>query len=423
MIVRSDRAFTNGCYFVAAAFLMLYRTYTIENPFRKVDSYLATAALQRARKVCMLVPVHKPHFGFLKKRLDLTYRLFEGEPPHTVVIFDNESAISEYMTLNPEHRDNSKVHPLSLKSMVGETEFAQLVEFLQSASTADEYHTDSYSGCLKRTPGRVYQAIKKFYGPLFSPDFCHFFWVSDAESWPFRKFNFNELVQYSFIGNTTCMYQLVNSWHPRQDCAGATHDFHTDVSCSIMVQNALRFSGYWDERSESDHLLVKKLQQTMFDINNWWMYEREAIKHMHHLIKERLNTSLASTLVTFRISDIAFWTQYLQSLDSSSQSISPRNFPDEVKVAFPLAFAKCCACSSNQLPCIGLSTLFSSCFLAHVTIKQIGSFMVERLGIFGILGHEISGMPVDLFDAEKRISWVHNNADVWSKEHEEFVMG
>ena len=374
-------------------------------------------ALKRTQQVCMLVPVHEPHFGFLQKRLNLTYSLVEGEQPNTVVVFDDDSAILEYMAQNPAHRDNANIHALSLKKMVGEDDFSKLAEFLQITNETDAFHPGNHSGCLKRTPGRVYQAIKKFYGPLYSPDFCKYFWVSDAESWPFRKYNFNELIQYSFVNSTTSMYQIVNSWHPRQDCLGVKHNSHTDPSCGIMVQDGLGYSGYWDERDGSADSLERKLQQTMFDLNNWWMYERETIKHMHELVELRLDKSVATTLVTYRLADIAFWTQYLQSLDSRSDSLSIRNFPDEVKLAFPLAFDRCCSCADNLIPCADLHVLFSPCFLEHATHQQIGNFIVEQLGIFGILGNDISAIPIELFNAEKRISWVTNNADLWHQDH------
>ena len=372
-------------------------------------------------QVCLLVPVHRPHFAFLEKRLDLTYELVEGEAPHTVVVFNDEVAIHEYMERNPRHRLHSKIHSLSLRALVGD-EFSLLEEFLESTSGKDEYHTGNYSGCLKRTPGRVFQAVKKLYGPLYSPEFCNFFWVSDAESWPFRTYNIDELLKHSFAEYETSAYQVVNSWHLRRECSHVTHDLHTDVSCSIMVHNGLEYDGYWDERDSSHELLVKKLQHTVFDINNWWIYERGAVKHLHDLVESRLNRSMASALVNYRLEATAFWTQYIQSLDSRADSILTKNFPDEVQAVFPFAFEQCCKCSTEQLPCVTLSSLFSPCFQQHATIQQIGNFIVQRLGIFGIFGNDINGIPVDLFKVEPRISWIINNANNWEKDHEMAVL-
>ena len=67
-------------------------------------------------------------------------------------------------------------------------------------------------------------------------------------------------------------------------------------------------------------------------------------------------------------------------------------------------------------PCFSVQHLWSKCFREHVTVREVASFMVEDLGMFGFHGNDISGVPSDVLDAEPRLSWVFNNADNWHGE-------
>jgi len=48
----------------------------------------------------------------------------------------------------------------------------------------------------------------------------------------------------------------------------------------------------------------------------------------------------------------------------------------------------------------------------HATHAEIGRFIVDELGIFGIFGNRASKTPLAILHAEPRISWIVNNAHV-----------
>ena len=52
--------------------------------------------------------------------------------------------------------------------------------------------------------------------------------------------------------------------------------------------------------------------------------------------------------------------------------------------------------------------------MRHASPRDVGRFLVDTLGIFGIIGSGIHRVPRMLFEAEPRLSWVVNNA--WAAE-------
>ena len=51
----------------------------------------------------------------------------------------------------------------------------------------------------------------------------------------------------------------------------------------------------------------------------------------------------------------------------------------------------------------------------HSFNRTLAAFLVDTLGIFGIFGNEIDQVPHSVLSADRRISWVVNNAYRWSK--------
>ena len=100
------------------------------------------------------------------------------------------------------------------------------------------------------------------------------------------------------------------------------------------------------------------------------------------------------------------------------------NLLEELHAAFPAAAAACCSCSAatsataadaQHHPCgRSLDQLWSGCFERHgVSPAQLATFVVERLGIFGLFGNEMDAVPDAALLAEPRLSWVVNNAYRW----------
>ena len=65
-------------------------------------------------------------------------------------------------------------------------------------------------------------------------------------------------------------------------------------------------------------------------------------------------------------------------------------------------------------PCFSLKQLWTPCFSHYAAPREVGRFIVERLGMFGFWGDEIADVPVAVLNAEPRLSWVVNNGDRWA---------
>lgn len=96
-----------------------------------------------------------------------------------------------------------------------------------------------------------------------------------------------------------------------------------------------------------------------------------------------------------------------------------RDYLRLVERHFPAAFAACCSCArpdatNSSLPCYALSHLWTPCFRAHAgPPRRLASFLVDVLGVFGLFGNEIDGVPAEVLRADHRLSWVVNNAYNW----------
>ena len=372
-------------------------------------------------KTCMLFPVHEPHFEYARRRLHLTYHFSRGLHPHTVVVFDDRELLKKFessqtmSTIPWEY-----VHLLSLEDILDESDFTKTMSFLREQGTEALFHENTT--CEKRTRGRVFQAIKKLYAPLYSPEHCQNFWVSDAESWPFRPYDFSELVRLNIDKSSGKPIQLISSWHKEAACRNFEHDIWTDTSCATLIQSHLHFDSYWDESSPNASALGLKLGQTYVDVNNWWFYDPEAIKNLHGRVLRVTKASVADSLMKLRVADIAFWTQYLQHTQTcQGPQVHLRNFPDTLKAKFPKVYNECCLCYQGTPPCYDLPVLFSECFMSRVTTEDITAFIVEELGIFGFWGDISNEIPEEVF-RDKRISWIVNNADRWRASDKFIVM-
>ena len=179
-------------------------------------------------RTCMLVPVHAPHFDYLAHRVAATAALSsEPTPPMTVAVFDDEAAVSGFCSRFPAACDNSSgLRTVHLHGLLGDSAYqtarARLIDAASPRSRCAiggrcrcrggaELPT-ACAGCRYKQGGRVYQALKKYYGVAFSRFGCDSFWVSDAETYPFRKFNFTELIALS--GATPRLAQVPRAHAP-----------------------------------------------------------------------------------------------------------------------------------------------------------------------------------------------------------------
>ena len=371
-------------------------------------------------RTCMLFPVHAPHFNFAVKRLKRTYEWSRGVPPKTVVVLDDDAHVRMIEDLlNGAGIPREHIHLLSLERILSAKDFLQARSFMQDEGQEENTtHATPWHKCQKRTRGRVFQTFKKLYAPMHSPLFCKYFWVSDAESWPFRPYNFSELIALNFDRESKPV-QLISSWHSETKCKDFVHDTWTDPSCAVMIQDRFRYTTYWDETSPET--LDTKLHHTYFDVNNWWFYDREVIKKMHEMVERTTNKSVVQNLIEMRVADIAVWSQYVQHVGKEDPGMHLRNFPDVIKVSFPKVYRNCCICRHGMQPCFDLPVLFSECFKEMLSMEEITNFLVEKLGVFGIWGDIASDLPQQVFE-DKRISWIVNNANKWDEVRKGFVI-
>ena len=368
----------------------------------------------------MLTVVHKPHFPLLAKRLKRTAALALGAVPTTVVVFDDSDAIHDYCT----HFScgQSEVVRLSLETCLGNNGYRVARSLFATGATAPR--PVPQHGCSKRTAGRSYQSLKKIYGALHGPARCSLYWVSDADSLPFRPFNFAELMLHSIDQQSGLPFQVVAGWQAAPNCSGVQYNRWADAECAKVLALGLGLTAYWQG----------KYNAITHDFNNWWIYHPRAVEAMVTHAENVSNTTFARLWVRLRQADASFHRIGLEGIlhgpdtDAAARArsaITLRRLDEAIHSSFPEAHAACCRCSGQALirrttdmdrfihggsgPCFSLQQLWSPCFSRYATPREVGRFIVESLGMFGIWGNEISAVPAAVLEAEPRLSWIVNN--------------
>ena len=457
--------------------------------------------------ICMLAPVHAPNFGHLAHRLEQTELLAIGRVPTTVAVFDDPSESASFCRKFPRPCTSPHFVRLDLKSLVGSEAFLAAVGMLKTggAASREKLRERLHAGdalareCFPKFGGQCYQSLKKFYGAADGPSQCRVYWVSDAETYPFRPFNWSTLVaktvsrpaaasstpattstrSSSSTAATTATltttitttssaaaassandalhyhrhakpFLLVPSWHENRYGCGATSNLYDDADCAVWISARLGL----DDGSVGEAGVPsssRRAYQTIYDLNNWWFYERTMARALIDRTEMVTRQHFVPFFASLQVPDINFWRANFELLSRQTGStMVSRDYLKLVERAFPLAFERCCACtrparhwnaagglreglssggsrnaaarpppiinaSMDLLPCYGLEHLWSPCFLAHAKPSALTAFLVDTLGIFGIFGNEIDQVPHSVLSADRRISWVVNNAYRWSK--------
>ena len=249
-----------------------------------------------------------------------TAALAEGPIPTTIAIFDDAAAVATFCT---RHADacapRSRLVRSHLEGLLGEAAYREARQLLTSAQkpVLNPYRCRGANplplecrGCRWRSVGRTYQSLKKFYGvaAAHAPG-CRFFLVSDAESYPFRTYDFAALAAHTIrmpppqtaagleetlpgearqkqwgrdasIGASTRVHRpftLMNSWYPNQHGCTSGMDMHTDGSCAELTGRLLGLQGSWSTTSGGG---LARAYQTLFSYNDWWLYERGTARWM-----------------------------------------------------------------------------------------------------------------------------------------------
>ena len=405
--------------------------------------------------VCMLTPVYQAHFHFLAKRVEATYRLALGELPTTVAVFDDGLAVRSFCQKHHAACRYSHLYLLNLAELLGPSGWRAAQDMLRTGGYAKraKLRDSKWPGdqlaqnCAPKFGPQCYQSLKKFYGAAEGPSHCQHFWVSDAETYPFRPYNFTALVAHSFtkrhMQRDAQLFKSLLSWYPDRWGCNHTQNKYGDASCGEWVASTLSMGQGYPAMLLDGTGLWRKMRQSVFDLNNWWMYERSTVRAMIDRTEQLRGVHFASYFASLQMSDVQFWTYSLEFLAARPGSqMASNSFFDLLQGAFPDAFGACClaACAGAAIPaaphdisvasprikrrheavtnispmCHELSDMWSPCFRAHASDAKIAAFLVEQLGMFSIFGDAVSTMPHSLLNADHRISWVHCNANRWS---------
>ena len=79
----------------------------------------AAATVATPSSMCMLTPVHTPHFSYLADRVQLTYALAIDGPPTLVAVFDTRAGATEFCKRHSQACGYPQFYRLSLEELVG----------------------------------------------------------------------------------------------------------------------------------------------------------------------------------------------------------------------------------------------------------------------------------------------------------------
>jgi hypothetical protein len=367
---------------------------------------------------CMLTLAHEADFLALAARLILSRRFVRGPVPQTVVVFDDAAAKEGFC--REYHAANlcRSIVALDLAAILGETAYTtvQREYFLPAPSALPRLGADRRAAteCRHRTGGRQYQALKKFYGAINGPASCLQYWVSDAESFPFRPYNFSSLVRAHHVTATWYEDKLGCTWQ---------HNLWGSAACNALVARRL------DLRAHRDGPYPSKYAAQTAGVDQWWLYDRDVVQRAVDLVQTSGGQPFWRFWWEWGTSDATFYDQMARHFTSVAEQGGPPmpqtvlNLPDEIRKAFPGAHRACCACGAQKSsakalsdswrdssgePCRDLKHLWSYCMQKHESAQAIARFLVERLGMFGSwLEYQL--VPLSIVNGHPGYSWCINN--------------
>ena len=375
-----------------------------------------------SNETCMLTPVYAAHFHHLEKRLLETARFAVGEVPTTVVVFDDAIAHAAFCTRHPKGCGGEvKMYPLNLKAMLGDDKYAVARSMLASGNWRQRelrrnrtFGNDPLSfACAPKFGGQCYQSLKKYYGAAEGP--CSRYWVSDAETFPFRMYRWSQLVKVAWPSERR-PFLVVPSWYPDRWGCTYTQDDYSDSSCGVWTASRLKLASFPDFTvSETD--VQKKMWQSRFDLNNWWLYDQRTARAMIDRTEQTAAMHFVDFFAPMMMTDIPFWRYHVEHLSLQfDASLLTVNYFELLQTTFPEAYNACCQCRGDKTrrPCYEFTDLWSPCFRSHASDVSLARFIVRDLGIFSVFGNEANKIPEGVLLADPRLAWVHNNADRWS---------
>ena len=150
----------------------------------------------------------RAQFRAPRKALGRTAALAIGPVPTTVVVFDDSGASRDFCRRFAAACTTPGFVALNLQALVGDAAYAVAQGMLRTGGyqsrerLRDTQHPNDALAkeCFPKFGGQCYQSLKKFYAAADGPAHCGLYWVSDAESYPFRPFNLSALAAPTLRG-------------------------------------------------------------------------------------------------------------------------------------------------------------------------------------------------------------------------------
>lgn len=364
---------------------------------------------------CMLVPAYPPHFKLLNIRILMTSRLNVGRLVKTVVVFGTDEERERFCTLY-QLSCSAEVGFLgiSLEGLLGKYKHDQLLMRLGMKRGPSTHFVGDRRGCWEKSGGRVYQTVKKFMGSAFGPPECSIFWVTDAESIPFRKHDLHKLLE----ANAKEPGAVLSHWVNEERCSNYACDDGTDESCATLLSeeaNGLRFL----TDKQPTQFTRQRWEKGFWFFDQWWMYEPQATRMYLDMLNSTMHREAWDWISYYGFSDSSMYYPMMEWAASygKTSKIQIRNLRDAIRNRFPEAFSHCCACKRKGgkicAPCGSIVDLFSGC-MNSVPLKDRLKLLWEDLRVFGS-GNYIrfmytgDALKVPYTDDLPGIVWCYNN--------------
>ena len=363
------------------------------NPSSQEHAPERTRPLFAPRSFCLVTLAKRSHFPFLAARLALTKALGEDRP-RTVVLFDAAVDRDTFCAAYGEACDD--VDAVLLEAVSTEGEYASARTALADPDPAP----GAAPPHCRDSPGRVYQTYKKLRGVSSLAGVCGAVWLSDAESLPYRKFNFT---RHMFArGSDT---RVISSWYPNASgCSDEAEGMWRDPACGNFIAQRLGFRTPGSNGSTWDAAYLR--QGAPVDQSTWYL-SPETVRAFVGIIEAREGTSLGATLArNWGVAkDLMLWNLLARTLDAN-RGATVVNFPDAIRTHLPAAAKACCgACGCAAM---FVRVLWSDCFLNAVGPRAVADFFVDKLGLWGTWW-ELMRPRVSVLNARDDVAWCVNN--------------
>lgn len=366
------------------------------------------------KQPCMLVPAYRPHFQNVNARLLMTNRTNIGPQVKTIVVFtdakEHDAFCKEY---SQACREDVGFRGTSLEELLGATKLQQLTNTLGMHGKPKEVFQGDRQGCFSKSAGRVLQTVKKFYGAAYASPECSIFWVSDAESLPYRKHNL-----YKHLLANEGKSNLMADWHNEKGCAHVQHDDGSDPSCAAFFSSLANGFRHHNDVSSSQWTKDRYTQEYWW-VDQWWTYEPRATTSWLDLIKETSGREAWDFISFYEVSDNSLYHPMMDWLATQEGSTATsRNIRDALQNKHATAFNECCSCdaaTNHPPPCSDMvSLLGDSCLQQKIPMEQMLQLMNKDFGVFGVANYNrFMYVPVDALnymDAEGAgFHWCYNN--------------